>query len=192
MGGNLPLHKACEFSSLDLVTHLVEIACCDINAENEDGYTSLHVACEKEQLEIVKYLISKPKCNRELENKQENRPLHVACASRNLEIVKYLVDEAHCDINAKGQNGYTALHIACNKNAIMLVKYLIDHSEWLPVKLLTSNNELQGLIYNHYNYKQALNSSGVAYLRVVKCILTGPPGAGKSTLKKRLLNESLT
>ena len=29
-------------------------------------------------------------------------------------------------------------------------------------------------------------------LCVVKCILTGPPGAGKSTLKKRLLNESLT
>ena len=28
-------------------------------------------------------------------------------------------------------------------------------------------------------------------LKVTKCILTGPPGAGKSTLKKRLLNESL-
>uniref|UniRef100_A0A1X7SJU2 Uncharacterized protein n=1 Tax=Amphimedon queenslandica TaxID=400682 RepID=A0A1X7SJU2_AMPQE len=34
-------------------------------------------------------------------------------------------------------------------------------------------------------------SSGIALLRVVKCILTGPPGAGKSTLKKRLLNQSL-
>ena len=28
-------------------------------------------------------------------------------------------------------------------------------------------------------------------LKVTKCILTGPPGAGKSSLKKRLLNESL-
>ena len=28
-------------------------------------------------------------------------------------------------------------------------------------------------------------------MKVIKCILTGPPGAGKSTLKKRLLNESL-
>uniref|UniRef100_A0A1X7SIB3 Uncharacterized protein n=1 Tax=Amphimedon queenslandica TaxID=400682 RepID=A0A1X7SIB3_AMPQE len=34
-------------------------------------------------------------------------------------------------------------------------------------------------------------SSGIALLRVVKCILTGPPGAGKSTLKKRLLDQSL-
>jgi ankyrin len=40
-------------------------------------------------------------------------------------------------------------------------------------------------------FKTAM-SSGVAKLRVVKSILTGPPGAGKSTLKKRLLNEELT
>ena len=38
---------------------------------------------------------------------------------------------------------------------------------------------------------QALKQDGYTTLKVTKCILTGPPGAGKSTLKKRLLNESL-
>ena len=41
------------------------------------------------------------------------------------------------------------------------------------------------------NFVHIHQSSGIALLRVVKCILTGPPGAGKSTLKKRLLNQSL-
>ena len=42
-----------------------------------------------------------------------------------------------------------------------------------------------------YQYIQALKQDGYTRLKVIKCILTGPPGAGKSTLKKRLLNASL-
>ena len=38
---------------------------------------------------------------------------------------------------------------------------------------------------------EALKRDGYVSLKVVKCLLTGPPGAGKSTLKRRFLNESL-
>ena len=45
--------------------------------------------------------------------------------------------------------------------------------------------------YHNIKRYQALKQDGYTRLKVIKCILTGPPGAGKSTLKKRLLNESL-
>ena len=46
-------------------------------------------------------------------------------------------------------------------------------------------------LYHDIKRDQALQQDGYTTLKVIKCILTGPPGAGKSTLKKRFLNESL-
>ena len=46
-------------------------------------------------------------------------------------------------------------------------------------------------MYHNIKRYQALRQDGYTRLKVIKCILAGPPGAGKSTLKKRLLNESL-
>ena len=46
-------------------------------------------------------------------------------------------------------------------------------------------------LYHDIKRDQALQQDGYTRLKVIKCILTGPPGAGKSTLKKRFLNESL-
>ena len=45
--------------------------------------------------------------------------------------------------------------------------------------------------YHNTKRYQAPRQDRYTRLKVIKCILTGPPGAGKSTLKKRLLNESL-
>ena len=46
-------------------------------------------------------------------------------------------------------------------------------------------------MYHNIKRYQALRQDGYTKLKIIKCLLTGPPGAGKSTLKKRLLNESL-
>ena len=211
-----PLHIACESGNVDIVRHLVIEKHCDVNAKGMNGYTPLHYACEKCSFETVKILTDHPQCNIEAENNFNNRPLHKACEFGNVDIVRHLVIDKHCDVNAKGRNGYTPLHYACEKGHFEAVKFLTNH----PGCNIESKNDdnrrplqfackyryilnylveakgcnTQGIITYHRkarNYLHIHQSSGIALLRVVKCILTGPPGAGKSTLKKRLLNQSL-
>ena len=188
-----PLHLACEYScNVGLVSYLVKVAHCDVNAKRLDGYTPLHIACEKDRLNVVKILVLVPGCNQEAKDNYGNRPLHIACTfSNSLNLIKYLVEEVGCDVNAKGRYNYTPLKIACNEKKVELVEYLTAQPECSPVESLSFDGKLQRLLDHHNKYQQALKSTGVAYLQVVKCVLTGPPGAGKSTLKKKLLNESL-
>uniref|UniRef100_A0A1X7SY60 Uncharacterized protein n=1 Tax=Amphimedon queenslandica TaxID=400682 RepID=A0A1X7SY60_AMPQE len=186
-----------------------------------NNYTPLHYACEEGHFEIAKILTNHPQCNIEAEDDFNDRPLHKACKSGNVDIVCHLVIDKHCDVNAKGRNGYTPLHYACEKGQFKTVKILTNRPQCnlearnyrnkRPLHLAFSHKpptkshmdivdylvEIKGCNTQGIDRKAAYNclhicqTSGIALLCVVKCILTGPPGAGKSTLKKRLLNQSL-
>ena len=192
-----PLHIASYIGTMNIVMHLVNVIGCDINAKGSNGYTSLHHACEKGYFEVVSFLTMQSKFTVHVneQNNDNEQPLHIAARVGSIDIVKYLAEKASCDVNAKGQNDYTPLHYACKHSSIEVMEYLLDHPNFdTDVLFLLDDYEdklVQTVINFHKKFQQAIRSTGVAYLRVVKCILTGPPGAGKSTLKKRLLNESL-
>ena len=211
-----PLHRACVSGNVDIVHHLVIDKHCDVNAKGLTGFTPLHYACENGFFEIVKILTNHSQCNIEAEDNSNDRPLHRACLHGNVEIVRHLVIDKHCDVNAKQGNGFTPLHYACAKGSFKTVKFLTNHPQCNTIEAEDNDNKrplhlalsCRPLTKNHMDIVNYLvqvkgcniqeikdlhiyQSSGIALLRVVKCILTGPPGAGKSTLKKRLLNQSL-
>ena len=191
-----PLHIASYIGNMDIVMCLVNVACCDINAKGSNGYTALHQACDKSNLQVVKFLTTQSNCNINEHNDDNDQPFHIAARLGSIDIFKHLMKKASCDVNASGRNGYTPLHYACKHSSIEVIEYILDHPNFDTdiLFLLDDHYEdenVQTVISFHKKFHQARKSTGVAYLRVVKCILTGPPGAGKSTLKKRLLNESL-
>ena len=207
-----PLHIACLSGNVDIVQHLVIEKGCDVTAKDEGSDTPLHKACRKGHFEIVKILTNHPQCNIEAENNIKRRPLHIACLSGNVNVVQHLVVENSCDVTAKDNWGdITPLHVACKKGHFELLKIMqTNYPNWITKLINYHYNKLlqlarqsgnadvikfineQSTITYVLKSQQALRTSGEAMLCVVKCILTGPPGAGKSTLKKRLLNESLT
>ncbi|XP_019850163.1 PREDICTED: ankyrin-3-like, partial [Amphimedon queenslandica] len=218
---NRPLHLACQSGSVDIVRHLVVNKHCDVDTKRKDGLTPLHLACLNCSFETVQFLTSSTECNIEAKSGLLSRPLHLACQSGNVDIVRHLVIDKHCNVNAKRKDGLTPLHLACLNPNFETVQFLTsstecnieaeDNDQSKPlhsacesgnvdiVRHLVIDKHLKGCntqgitTYNRKtnSYLHIHQSSGIALLRVVKCILTGPPGAGKSTLKKRLLNQSL-
>uniref|UniRef100_A0A1X7T2P1 Uncharacterized protein n=1 Tax=Amphimedon queenslandica TaxID=400682 RepID=A0A1X7T2P1_AMPQE len=112
-------------------------------------------------------------------------PLHYACEKGHFEIVKILTNHPQCNIEAEDENNDRPIHLALSgKTHMNIVNYLVEVKGCNTQGITTYDMKVSSYLHIH-------QSSGIALLRVVKCILTGPPGAGKSTLKKRLLNQSL-
>ena len=177
-----PLHLACKSGNIDIVRHLVVDKHCDINVKDIIGYTPLHSACKNGDFKIVKFLTDQPQCNIDAADVLKHRPLYLACESGNIDIVHHLVFIKQCFTNINDMKRVAKLASSSLKNIIHFASLQLPEHK---LQFLTPNG-----IY--FKYQLALQSEGIASLKVVKCILTGPPGAGKSTLKKKLLNESLT
>ena len=211
-----PFHVACYSGHLDVVEYLSNNVLCDVDAKDKNGWTALHSASEAGHLEVVKHLVERKGCDINVKNDINNTPLYMACRAGHLDVVEYLSNNVLCDVHTKGENGWTALHSAAEAGHLEVVKHLIQrkgcdinvktdyhetplhvacHTGHLDVVEYLSNNALCDVDTKGKHGWTALHSAteadGYTMLKVTKCILTGPPGAGKSTLKKRLLNESL-
>ena len=191
---NTPLHIACKKGHFEIVKILTNHPQCNIEVENKDCNRPLHMACLSGNANIVQYLVEDKGCDITAKNVHGNTPLHIACRLYYFDVVKILTNCPTCDIEAKNNAHKRPLHLAYT------FRYLSNRDRAnrnLIIQLLASKGcdisivSDRQLYLNISRYQQALCNSGEAKLRVVKCILTGPPCAGKSTLKKRLLNESL-
>ena len=180
-----PLHLVCSSGNIDIVRHLVVNKHCDINVKGFRGFTPLHRACQNGHFEIVQLLTGQPQCNIDAEDDNKGRPLHLALYRRNVDIVHHLVFIKQCFTNSDDMKRVAQLASFSVKNFKQFA------SSQLPEHKLQflAPSQSSGI---YLKYQLALQSEGIASLKVVKCILTGPPGAGKSTLKKKLLDESLT
>ena len=186
--GYTPLHYACEKGHFEIVKILTNHPQCNIEAEDNSNYRPLHKACESGNVDIVRHLVIDKHCDVNVIWRNGYTPLHYACEKGHFEIVKILTDHPQCNLEARNFfNKMRPLNLAFShkpptKSHMDIVDYLID------VKGCNTPGIDRKATRNFLHIRQ---TSGIALLRVVKCILTGPPGAGKSTLKKRLLNQSL-
>ena len=195
-GGYTPLHYACENCKYEIVKILTDRPECNIEAENFYKTRAVHVACKSQHdtTDIVRHLVIDKHCDINVKGWNGYTPLHYACAFGKYEIVKFLTDNPKCDMEAENHSHRKPLQVALDygrgdrqmrTNAIKIMKHLVGIKGCSTHGIISYDTIIQDYLC------RAQQFSGIALLCVVKCILTGPPGAGKSTLKKRLLNQSL-
>ena len=187
--GNTPLHYACHKSNFEIVKILTNHSQCNIEAEDISNDRPLHKACKSENVNIVCHLVIDKHCDVNAKGRNGNTPLHYACNKGNFKIVKILTNHSQCNMEVKNNFNIRPLQFASqlafhDKTHMDILIYLVEVKGCNTQGITTDNRKVKNYLHIH-------QSSGIALLRVVKCILTGPPGAGKSTLKKRLLNQSL-
>ena len=172
IGGNSPLHYVCEWSNkyfLPSVMSLTDSPVCDINAENNEGVRPIHLATKRGNLQVVYHLVNCG-CDAAPKDKSGKTPMDYSTSTKVKDFLSNVV--------------YGTPYIPGNSKGEL---YFIQHSYTFILYFITDEARL----YHNIKRYQALRQDGYTRLKVTKCILTGPPGAGKSTLKKRLLNESL-
>ena len=167
--GNTALHEACRLNrhSLEKVKLLTPV--CDINAENNEGVRPIHLAAQLGNLQVVYHLVSCG-CDAAAKDKSGKTPMDYSTSTKVKDFLSNVV--------------YGTPYIPGNSKGEL---YFIQHSYTFILYFITDET----LLYHNIKRYQALRQDGYTMLKVIKCILTGPPGGGKSTLKKRLLNESL-
>ena len=136
--------------------------------------TILHHAARLGMLDIVQVLINEYKCHPECVNDDGNTPLHLAVSFGHLNIIDYLITEIHCNPLSKNKNNMTPLDSAktCEFREIvqLLESAITDRS--LETCLITAMKEGSGKI------------------KPCNIIMHGPPGAGKTSLKRVIIGNS--
>jgi ankyrin repeat protein len=97
--------------AINHVKSLLEDPKCNVNSQDEDGYTALHLGCRDGSELIVKMLLGHPNIDVNIKDVFGLTPLCHAYGV-NLKIFAMLLEHSDVDVNADEGNGFTLLHLA--------------------------------------------------------------------------------
>ena len=190
--GETILH--CAVRHVEVVKYLInECNCNPMTVINHDGNTVLHYAAKKGLLDLLKSMINHSKCNLMATNKRGETILH--CAVEHIEVVKYLINECNCDPMVVDKFGYTPLHIATYQCCSATIEYLLstgrcdplfkNNSGITPVQIAQRSTTILPIFkkFGQIKVSHPIDS-------YVNVLLLGNPGAGKSTLRRVIIDTA--
>ena len=137
--------------------------------------TILHEAALCGLLDIVQVLINEYQFDPHCVNDDGYTPLHYAAYKGHLNIIKYLITECHCNPLSKDKHGVTPLDYANSKGHQDVIQYLesvVTADRLLESSLTTAMKE------------------GGGKMKPRNITMHGPPGAGKTSLKRVIIGLS--
>ena len=132
---NTALHYSVSTGNFEIVNLLLDTKVCDVNAQNNAGYTSIMLAAvvpiqSDYDRQALKRLFIEGNVN--IKSTANNQTaLMLAVRHGNKEAVQ-LLSEANSDVNLQDKDGSTSLMAACEHGYIDIVRLLLDNSNCDP------------------------------------------------------------
>ena len=180
------IHEASRSNNFEIVRHLIGKGCAK-NMKGKNGCTPLHYACKWGNLNLVEVLTNNPS-GVEICDHCNERAIHKAAMFDHVGIVRYLVKKKKCNFKCTSQQG-NPLEISLKNNHDKVTSFLLSLLPSEELKALAARDKKVSLFLD---IQKLHATDGMAVLRIGKCILTGPPRVGKTTLKKQFFGESLS
>ena len=134
--------------------------------------TILHYAAWYGVLDIVQVLINEYQFDPHCVNDDGNTPVHIAAINGQLNIIKYLITECHCNPLSKDKYGDTPLDYANRQQDVIQYLESVITDCLLESSLTTAMKE------------------GGGKMKPRNITMHGPPGAGKTSLKRVIIGLS--
>ena len=139
-GEGTPLHIACKYGHIQIVTLLLKKEIIDVNKN-----APLCIACKNGHIQIVELLLLDDRVDINQNEVNGNSPLYIACENGNFEIVIKLLEFNNIDINKINKEGATPLHSACKNGHKSIINKLLEYSnnnkKKLDINAMTKKDE---------------------------------------------------
>lgn len=153
-----PLHLAADNKHLDCIKYLVEHG-VNLDARDDDDYTSLHKAIYRKNLDCIKCLVEHG-ANIHIQTKHKETPLYIAASIGNLDCIKYLIEQG-ADTTIKDEYERSPLQCVVERGYLDCAKYLADRE----IKILPKE-EIKLVLYT------ALSNSKYKCVKIIlDCII---------------------
>ncbi|XP_065903477.1 uncharacterized protein [Dysidea avara] len=166
-----PLHKAARNGHYNLVAMMLK-AGVPVNLKSKDGGTPLHHACSNGHINCAK-LLCDHKAEIDMKDIYGDTQLTWAVTQGQSDAVKFLVHQAKADCSKVPQKWQESLTELLNRKEGAANNENLSHEQ--------QQDRLKQL------YHQTKHNFGSQKLQLLKLLIFGPPGAGKSSLLQVLL-----
>ena len=153
--------------------HLLSVLSNPHKIKYSHNSTILHHAAWCGVLDIVQVLINKYQFDPHCVDDNGDTPLHDAAQNGHMNIIKYLTTECHCNPLSKNKYGITPLDCGIDRGQQHIVQYFESVIDRLLESSLTT----------------AMKEGG-GKMKPRNITIHGPPGAGKTSLKRVIIGLS--
>jgi len=138
--GDTPLHRACRFGYLEIVTVLLAQPKIGVNKGNRGDCSPFYIACQEGHRKVISLLRADPRIDPNRPNTNEATPFFMACQEGQTNVVSLLLADPRIDLNKQLRDQGTPLWYASQLGQLVVVQHLLASGREIDTRMKSTFN----------------------------------------------------